>query len=167
MDHKVIIIFCSFLLSACGTLVTSSEVFFASKIEKDKYRNIVIIEGPMIFQARGIGGYQVSLKAKKRHDNQISYFVFVQDSRATNWRFYEQAYDNNGHNFEFEYIGSDVTLGVTSETFAIHLTRQYLDESVSNSIDLKVFGSDAELPIQLSGYYVQGFLKKVDEFLVK
>jgi len=156
-----------FLMStACGTLKTSSAVFVDSTVAEDYYQSTVLIESPVFYQAQGYGVHLISLRAKINIEADIAYQLHIQDSQAVGWRFFDRAYDINGEKFEFVDIDHDVTLGVTSEIFAINLTRKYLDKAVTESINIKVFGEDAEKVILVPSHYVEGFLQKVDEYLI-
>jgi len=138
-----------FLMStACGTLKTSSAVFVDSTVAEDYYQSTVLIESPVFYQAQGIGVHLISLRAKINSEADIAYQLHIQDSQAVGWRFFDRAYDINGEKFEFVDIDHDVTKAVTE------------------SINIKVFGEDAEKVILVPSHYVEGFLQKVDEYLI-
>jgi len=146
-------------------MTTPSDVFSNSTVLKDSYQSTTLIESPAYYQAQGVGGHRLSLQAKFNSVGNIAYSLQVQDSQASGWRFFDRAYDSNGKKLEFIDINHDVTLGITSETFAINLPRSYLENAATESINIKVFGENGEKLILVPNHYVEGFLQKIDAYL--
>lgn len=82
------------------------------------------------------------------------------------WAFYEQAYDINGNRLETSKIAREVEHGgTTRESLAITVTRTYLDNSLKTGLQLRVDGKRARKEFHAPGFYVEGFLMKVDTYL--
>ena len=80
---------------------------------------------------------------------------------ADGWRFFDRACDANGNRFRFNEIDHEVTSSAwTKETFAVDLSREYLDIAKSSGLDIKVIGKRGEKIFVLPAFYIEGFLKK-------
>ncbi|MFH1338919.1 MAG: hypothetical protein ABIH40_03665 [Candidatus Omnitrophota bacterium] len=166
--------FISFLLlgvtlSGCVTtsIKTASDVFLYSSIDTDSYKKTTWIQSP------SLDGwiYSVWLRAQVENKKVISYQIYVLD-RDDDWRFFHSAYDADGKKLDFRTVDSLVEstglyTGYTREDYVIVLKREYLNNSVGKEINFKAVGKRGERVIVVPSFYIEGFLKKVDEYIAK
>jgi hypothetical protein len=74
----------------------------------------------------------------------------------------------NGRRFDIIAVDTDISAGresaILCEDYVIFLDRTYLNEAQSKGIDVKASGRKDNIFV-LPSFYVQGFLKKVDEYI--
>jgi len=153
----------------------SAEVKSATEVEVDRFSKSTKFKGPEI--ERRIGGYPfygdlgetIFIRAWKYNDGSVSYQIYVSDTYAYAWRFYDRASDSSGNPLEFRRINSDVKCerGHCSytEDFGLSVSRSYLDKKRATGVEFRVYGSGGEGTFNLPAGYVSGFLDAVDEAL--
>lgn len=165
---KINILFVLFTLSACGILPkvdwnkpieTSSRV----KIERDEFKKVITFTGP------DIAGFfdAVYIRAWKFiNTSNFEYQIYVMDQYDGDWRFYNSAYDSSGNRLDTLLISREVGSCSTYscshyEHIGINVSKEYLDNHLSNGIKFKVSGNAGEQVFYIPGAYIEGFLSKV------
>jgi hypothetical protein len=156
-------------LSGCATtsIKTANDVFLQSSIDTDSYKKTTWIQSP------SLDGwiYSVWLRAQAENSKIISYQIYVSDI-YDDWRFFNSAYDTDGKKLDFRTVDSLVEsyglyAGKTKEDYIIVVDRKYLNNSIGKEINFKAVGQRGERVIIIPSIYVEGFLKKVDEYIAK
>jgi len=156
-------------LSGCATtsIKTANDVFLQSTIDTDSYKKSTWVESPCLDNWM----YRVWLRAQVENKNVISYQIYVLD-RDSDWRFFNSAYDADGKKLDFRTVDSLVESygaysGYTREEYVIVVDRKYLNNSIGKEINFKAVGQRGERVIVVPSIYIEGFLKKVDEYIAK
>jgi len=157
------------ILSGCATtsIKTANDVFLQSTIDTDSYKKSTWVESPCLDNWM----YRVWLRAQVENKNVISYQIYVLD-RDSDWRFFNSAYDADGKKLDFRTVDSLVESygaysGYTREEYVIVVDRKYLNNSIGKEINFKAVGQRGERVIVVPSIYIEGFLKKVDEYIAK
>ena len=169
MGMRKIIFICVSLVMLAGCAVTppiktSNDVYMRSSVDVDPYKKTTWIRSPMIYNWERMGYYHAFLRALV-NDKSVSFYQFYVSDSAKDWRFYDRAYDASGNDLDFVEIDHQVTDSAwTKEVFAINLSRQYFDDAKNTGLNIKAVGKRGDKIITLPGFYVEGFLQKVDEY---
>lgn len=174
---KIALICLAFLLLAgCAMtppIKTSNDVFMRSSIYNDPYKKTTWIRSPMFINhdpfLQGMGSYYAFLRVLV-NDRYVTFYQFYISDSDENWRFFNRAYDSNGNKLDFVEIDHQIKSSQSvrmQEDFTINLSREYLDGAKNSGLNIKAVGKRGEKIFVLPGYYVEGFLKKVDEYTRK
>lgn len=85
-----------------------------------------------------------------------------------NWAFINRAYDKTGKVIGMEKTDSQVGGGRYSRVYEhgyLKLDRKYLESIRKTGMQFKIIGQRNEFTFELPSYYVEGFLRKLDETL--
>lgn len=158
------------LLAGCAItppIRTSEDVFLKSSVDIDPYKKTTWIYSPIFRNYEGMGYYYAFLRALVT-DKSVTIYQFYISDTSKDWRFFDRAYDSNGIELDFLGIDHQVTdSAFTQEDFAINLSRAYLDHEKTNWLNIKAIGKRGEKIFVLPGFYIEGFIKKVDEYAGK
>lgn len=168
MKNIITAITVMFLFVGCvaiNPIKTSNDVLSKTIIDNDPYKKITWIRTPAFRNYGGIGYYSSFLRVLIKNENPITYQFYVSDE-AKSWRFYSDAYDNSGARLDFIGIDREVTSSAwTKEDFVISLSKDYLEKSTVTGINIKASGKRGDKIFFIPGYFVDGFLKKIDMYL--
>lgn len=152
-------------LAGCVTtsIKTANDVFLQSKIDVDSYQKTSWIQSPSLQFGTGV----FLLRAQAANKKIISYQIYVSDI-SLDWMFFYSACDADGNKLDFRVVDSVVrSYGTTQEDYAIVVDRKYLSNSLDKGINFKAIGKRGEKVIIIPSFYIEGFLKKVDEYITQ
>jgi len=161
--YDILLVFILFIAGCVTPLKTANDVFLQSKIDTDSYKKTTWVESP------SLEGWihSVWLRAQVENKKVILYQIYVSD-RDTDWRFFHSAYDAGGNKLDFRTVDSLVTsTGSTREDYVIVVDRKYLNNSIGKGINFKAVGQRGEKIIIIPSVYIEGFLRKVDEYITQ
>ena len=159
------------LITSCTIPIkTSDDAFLQSTVRVDLYEKTTRIWSPIFsdnLNATESYWYDTSLCAVIR-DNRVTSYQLHITVKSWEWKFYSEAYDLSGRRFDISTVDTEIVAGrekaITYEYYSIILDRAYLNEAQSKGIDIKASGRRDNI-FRFPSYYVQGFLKKVDEYI--
>jgi hypothetical protein len=134
------------------------------KIDKDEFSKVTTFIGPKI----ELGYDYINMRARRNRDNgKLSYQIYIKDNYSGDWRFYDTAYDLNGTRLklvnihkEIKYCSNDYCS--LNEHIGLNVHREYLEKSIENGIEVKIYGQTGYAVFKLPGGYIEGFLDVVD-----
>ena len=118
--------------------------------------------GPDVSQSPPLKG-EYFLRACKETGDKIRFQLYIKQESRHRWFFFNRAVDSNGNKFQVKQVGVGWDSGWKTEHVLIKLSRAYLN-SLAAKLDfsLKVTGKQGEVVLNVPGFYVKGFIRKVD-----
>ena len=158
------IVFIALFFAGCATFPkTSSEVYSGSSISDDPYTKLISVTSPRVSSGAVDAIILVAMKSYKDQNQHTTYSLLVVDY-SENWIFYKSARDINGNVLDVRTMDRKVLgAGLIRESFCIFLSREYLDSASTSGMDIRLEGKRGSNKIFLPAYFIEGFLKKVDE----
>ncbi len=89
--------------------------------------------------------------------------LYVVDA-GYDWRFLENANDINGNSLHADRNATNVEFGLCYEHVLVELMPDYLEARRKSGLSIKVWGRAGEQIVEVPAFYVDGFLRKVDEY---
>ena len=168
------VIFLGFAASAHAVdLLTKKDVSKYIEMTYDQFKKTKCYYGPRIFGDSGIPFYWLSqrptigINARLRYIEKVSEYSFYQiyiTYCQDDWCFFQSAYDRNGRELKFIQIDRAVQRPGVCETFAVSITREYLEIHKNSGISLKVYSNKGcEEMVRVPSHYIQAFLEKIDK----
>ena len=148
-------------LVGCANSPPSSveETYQKTQVKFDEYSKTQVIEGPHVSISFGLdGGGGIRL----RRVNGSSQLVVTTFSQL-GWCFFESAFDRNAGELRFHKVRSSVGSGVTYEDFFLSITNEQLNVMSKKGLDVRIYGTNRTINVELPAIYVQGFLKRAIE----
>lgn len=140
----------------------ANDVFMQSKVSDDPYEKTTRIYAPLFYDALPIGF--AYLRAQVKNNKIVYYQIYVND-RDVDWKFIQGAYDIDGNKLDFYAVDRKVTgAGSIEENYVITVDRKYLNNSIGKGINFKAIGQRGSTIVRIPSFYIEGFLKKVDEY---
>ena len=132
------------------------EVFLTCTVEVDPYRKTVGVSG--VGWESG-GCLAVLLCTASAED---SFVILVNRVHEEPIGFHETGVDITGRELRFSPLGTERKRGMACEAAATKTTREYLESHVASGLDFRLYGERGHVDIKVPGYYVVGFLNRVD-----
>lgn len=143
---------------------TSDEVYAKTESEFDQYRRSTQITGPRLNLDNGntAGTTTVLMRDIWIDGRRDSLQLYVSDP-GFGWRFYGSANDIEGTSLPLLEISRDPVGRYCYEDVAVVLTPEYLDARRESGLSIKVWGNAGQRIVDVPGFYVDGFLRRVEE----
>lgn len=148
-------------LVGCANSPPSSveETYQKTQVKFDEYSRTQVIEGPHVSISFGLdGGGGIRLR-RVNGSSQLLVTTFSQ----LGWCFFERAFDKNAGELRFQKIRSHVGSGVTYEDFYLSITDEQLNSMSKKGLDVRIYGTNRTINVELPAIYVQGFMKRTRE----
>jgi len=157
------------LMTACSSNVptNSSSIKNNITVEYDSFKRQTWIETPLYLSRQGFTDtFPVNIKFRSLYRKGKNQFIQLYVAKMDiNWGFYHSANGEDGYQFDFVKIDSDVDssggMVTTNEYFALAVPKTYLAKMSKKDWVIKVYGKRNEgtfiVPMSLS----QGFLSKL------
>lgn len=147
------------------TLTDPQAIASRVKVKYDEFKKVTTIEGPNC--ARRYGDV-LFLRGWKYASGEEVYQIYLADNYRGQWRFYDSAYDLDGHKFKVTQISRDVETcaGLDCE-FTEHVglivTKEYLQQHMTSvGISFKIYGKAGEETFDIPAAYVQAFVASIN-----
>lgn len=139
----------------------------SNKITKkyDDFKKITNFEGPADSSGQCDSVFMRAWKADG--EKEATYQVYVMDYYSGEWRFYSNAFDDDGNQLDFTQISREVgscsRYGGCShyEHVGINVTRKYIEKRSERGIRFKISGKAGEEICSLSSPYIKAMLAAV------
>lgn len=149
--------------SGCAMKPSSvEEAYNKTKYTVDEYSKRESIDGPSVSINIGIdGGGTMHLTKIDKY-----YYLYVYTFSQFGWCFFESAYDKNAGKLPLKVFNEKVGSGVTRENFFLLINDDQIKTMSIYGLDVRVYGKNRTINIDLPDVYVQGFLKKANEYKI-
>ena len=168
--HRILTtLFTLLVLAGCAgpQIQTAQDVYSKTTYEIDPYKNTGWIDSPHILDTRsGVGYYTAYLHASTKKGESNTIQMVVMDSYK-DWRFYFEAYDQSARKLKFIEVDRSVRREGTVQTqelFAVEFSREEMEILRRTGINFKAIGKYREKIFTMPVFYVDGFLRRFDEF---
>lgn len=165
MRHCLSLFLCVALCGCASSITTADDVEKKSTLSEDSYRKVLWVYGPQFPVPDPFSAPQEQSKLRALVKNgQVAFYQLYHEHYSHDWYFLDSATDSSGTPLDFVKVDSSVEYGgVTFETVAVSLSRQYLDAAAAKAgLDIKIDGKRCFVIVKLPPFYIQGFLRKVD-----
>ena len=148
-----------FMVSCALQPSTVDEAYNKTKYTVDEYSKAEILEGQYVTISFGIDGGG-GIRLRRVNGN---YQLFVTTFSQLGWCFFERALDKNAGNLPLNKARSNVGTGFTHEDFYLSITKAQLEVMGTNGLDVRIYGKNRTINVELPPVYIQGFMKKAAE----
>ena len=156
------------LISGCtGSLPNNSESAASqTTIEYDKFKNLTVVKTPLYLSRKGFTDtfpVSIAYRAFFKKGSPAIIQLYVKKV-GMDWGFYNEAFGEDGHKFNFLKIDSDVgSIGymvTTTEHFGLSIDPDQLAAMSEKDYEIKVYGTRDSGSFVVPASLTQGFLEK-------
>lgn len=137
-------------------------------IENDSFKNQTSISTPLILSRKGFTDtfpVKIAFRALYKSDKR-EYIQLYVTKLDVSWGFYHSAIGEDGYEFKFFKVDSEVGTGggmvTTSEHFALEMDHDYLKKMSEKEWNIKVYGKKNEGVFRVPSELTKAFLEKLD-----
>jgi hypothetical protein len=155
---------------------TSDDVYQSTTVKRDNFEKSIKVKGPSVEKVKKGSYFEwFFMRARIAHGvlSNIQIYVSTFDASLEDYRYFNKAVDIEGDNLSLVEIDRSWNSdnGIHVEQFAINFYRKdrgYLDVRRNAGVSFRAYSSkfsDVTETWEIPGFYIDGFLKKLDEQL--
>jgi len=135
---------------------TARDVSEASVVRSDEFLKSSALHGPPFWL-----GNEYALSLMKVVTKQGNPYLHI-SAFPREWAFFEEARDLDGKVYKLHNVDHKVERGYVHESFMIELPRERLNAANADGLTMRLYGKRRQFTFTLPGYYIQGWLDRLD-----